>query len=127
MFEHLTNPLQTLFLLMSKLNKDGIICGTTNFYLGDGIEDSNDPGYMSHKGHVAYWSLKSMKTAVQKYDPQYNVILFEMVRPGSVLPDEMYNQLWPNKRVFFIYPSNEYKRFFTELKNETSILPIDKP
>ncbi len=99
-FEHLAEPKSAFSLLMSRLNPSGVICGTTHFYPGGAIEDNNNPGYMSHKGHVAYWNPKSMSYIARNY--HYAVASFEMIRPGSVLPDEKYGQLWPNKRVFFL-------------------------
>ena len=124
-FEHLAEPRSTLSLLMSRLWSGGVICGTTNFYTGGPIEDNNNPGYMSHKGHVAYWGLKSMGYIASKY--HYAVVAFEMMRPGSVLPDEKYGQLWPNKRVFFLYDPIAHQRYFQNLQKTTPILPIDKP
>lgn len=124
-FEHFAEPRSSFDLLMSLIRPNGVICGTTNFYPGGPIEDDNKPGYMSHKGHVAYWSLKSMTSIGRKY--QRAVAAFEMIRPGSVLPDEKYGQLWPNKRVFFIYEPSIHQSYFEVLLKSTPVLPIDKP
>lgn len=124
-FEHIAEPKYTFPLLMGRLRPHGVICGTTNFYLGAGIEDSNSPGYMSLRQHVAYWSLRSMSRLAQDY--RYAVAAFELVRPGSVLPDEDYGQLWPNKRVFFVYDPQAHRSYFEQLLKNTQILPIDRP
>ena len=124
-FEHFGEPRSSLDLLMSLLRPRGVICGTTNFYPGGRIEDENKPGYMSHGGHVAYWSLRSMTCLARNY--RRAVASFEMVRPGSLLPDEKYGQLWPNKRVFFIYDAAAHRDYFERLLRTTPILPIDKP
>jgi hypothetical protein len=123
--EHFARPYESFSQLMSNLTDDGIICGTTNFYPGGDIEDGNDPGYMSHRGHVAYWSKNSLGFLVEKFG--YTLAEFEMVRPGSVLPDEKFGQLWPNKRVFFIYKDRFWTDYFLDLKKKTPILPIDRP
>lgn len=123
-FEHFFDPKSSFDLLVSVLSDKGVICGTTNFYPGGSIVDSNNPGYMSHKGHVAYWSSISLGNLAKKFGLE--LLSFEMVRPGSVLPDEKFGQLWPNKRVFFIY-KNIHGNFFHNLYKTTPILPIDKP
>jgi SAM-dependent methyltransferase len=112
-FEHLTEPKNTFSLLMSRLRPHGVICGTTNFYLGTTIEDNNTPGYMSLKTHVAYWSFKSISRIAQDYD--YAVVAFEMIGP------------WPNKRVFFLYNPHTYQGYFENLLKTQPILPIDRP
>lgn len=124
-FEHFLEPGYYFDLLVNRLAEGGIICGTTNFYLGGSIEDENNPGYMSGKGHVVYWSYQSMTYIAKKYELMVSV--FELICPGSVLPDEKYGQLWPNKRVFFIYSPKVHKKYFDCLKKSTPILPIDKP
>jgi SAM-dependent methyltransferase len=124
-FEHFTEPSKTLSLLVSRLNPGGIICGTTDFYCGGSITDSNRPGYMSHSDHCSYWSARSMAFAATKHG--LKAIAFELIRPGSVLPDERYGQLWPNKRVFFIYDPRFHEDYFRSLHETTPILPIDRP
>lgn len=124
-FEHFVQPKTSLNLLIKHLEKGGIICGTTNFYDGCSIEDNNNPGYMSIKSHVAYWNHKSLSKGVEKYG--LVVSEFEMIRPGSVMPDEKYGQLYPNKRVFFIYEPHTYGDYFQNLSERSPILPIDKP
>ncbi|MFC1481903.1 class I SAM-dependent methyltransferase [Candidatus Neomarinimicrobiota bacterium] len=124
-FEHLADPKSVFSLFIDKLSPGGVICGTSNFYPGGPIEDDNKPGCMSIPGHVAYWSLKSMRHIAQYY--HFAVSAFEMIRPGSVLPDEKYGQLWPNKRVFFVYDPSIHQTYFEHLMETTPILPIDKP
>jgi SAM-dependent methyltransferase len=124
-FEHFTEPKQALASLVHHLSSDGIICGTTNFHPGGRIEDSNNPGYMSLKGHVAYWSSSSMSRAAAPLGLQLTA--FEMIRPGSVLPDEKFGQLWPNKRVFFLSRGHSHADYFEKLLASEPILPIDRP
>jgi SAM-dependent methyltransferase len=123
--EHFTNPKRSFELLVNCLKDDGVICGTTNFYPGGPLEDRNEPGYMSLMGHVAYWSHKSMSTLAKIYGLE--VVEFEMVRPGSVLPDMKFGQLFPNKRVFFVFHPEIHGEFFEALKVSMPILPIDRP
>jgi len=123
-FEHFVEPDRSLGLLFDRLSEGGVICGTTDFYPGTTIEDDNDPGYMSHEGHVAYWCEGSLGRMVQPRG--CGVTAFEMVRPGSVLPDEKFGQLWPRKRVFFIHDPDRIA-FFADLYEKTPILPIDQP
>ena len=89
------------------------------------IEDSNNPGYMSHRCHTAYWGHKSMAYMASIYG--LSLSEFEMQRPGSVIPDQKYGQLFPNKRVFFIYDRERHGDYFDNLKNCSPILPIDRP
>jgi MoaA/NifB/PqqE/SkfB family radical SAM enzyme/tetratricopeptide (TPR) repeat protein/SAM-dependent methyltransferase len=124
-FEHFTDPKAAFSIMKNRLRKNGVICGTTNFYLGETIEDENNPGYMSHRSHVAYWSVRSMKRLAEYYG--YAVAAFELICPGSVLPDEKYGQLWPNKRVFFIYDPIFHQSYFEKLFECNPILPIDRP
>lgn len=114
-FEHLTEPKETISLLMSRLNANGLICGTTKFYLGGSIEDGSKPGYMSYHGHVAYWSQKSMSRIAS--DNGYAVAAFEMISPMTGLP---------NKCVFFIHRTYVHGAYFQNLLNTTPILPIDR-
>ncbi len=122
-FEHFLDPVDSMSFLVSHLSEKGIICGTTEFYQGGPIEDENK--YMNAKSHVAYWSLRSMLYLAG----QFNMAIeeFEMIRPGSVLPDEKFGLLWPNKRVFFIFNPKFHKDYFEKLKKKSQILPIDNP
>ncbi len=124
-FEHFPEPRKSLDLLNHHLARAGIICGTTNFYPGGLLEDGNNPGYMSLASHVAYWSTRSMAFIATAYGMLLTE--FEMMRPGSVEPDEKYGQLYPNKRVFFLYDAMMHREYFSRLKAATPILPIDNP
>lgn len=124
-FEHFVEPIKTLALLVGKLNPGGVIAGTTDFYDDQSILDCNKPGYMSHADHVVYWSARSMAFAAGTH--KLKSIHFQMIRPGSILPDEKYAQLWPNKRVFFIYDPEFHDTYFRKLKESQPILPIDQP
>lgn len=121
--EHFVIPHESMSFLMKHLEPGGIICGTTDFYFP--IDKVMDPvGYMKGN-HYTYWSFDSLSILIGDYG--YELSLFEMVRPGSVLPDEKFNKLWPNKRVFFIYDPNYHKEYFEALQKHIPILPIDKP
>ncbi|WP_029457778.1 class I SAM-dependent methyltransferase [Solidesulfovibrio alcoholivorans] len=121
--EHFVNPLESFGLLFSCLAPEGIVAGTTDFYPGGPIEDANR--YMSHKGHVAYWSQASLQTVAARFDR--SVTAFEMVRPGSILPDEKFRLLWPNKRVFFMHGRGENGRRLRALHHDMDILDINMP
>ena len=108
---------------MEHLNPGGIVCGTTDFYFPtDTIIDS--AGYM--KGtHYIYWSYNSLALVLK--DHGHELELFELIRPGSILPDEKFKKLWPNKRVFFMFDPKYHGDFFSKLKELIPILPIDRP
>lgn len=122
--EHFHKPINTFKFLYKLLDTDGIICGTTDFYIGKTLKESDLSEYLKSSGHVAYWNNKSLSFLVKNF--KYMVTDFEMIRPGSVLPDEKFGKLWPNKRVFFIH-SNKEIDYFHKKKIMTPILPIDHP
>jgi hypothetical protein len=122
-FEHFVDPVATIELLTNHLSERGIICGTTDFYPGGPIEDKNK--YMKAASHVSYWRVKSMEYIAKKF--RFDLSCFELIRPGSILPDVKFGLLWPNKRFFFLYKPGLYREFFYRLKKEFPILPIDKP
>lgn len=123
--EHFSKPLESFRILFGHLAASGIVAGTTNFYPGGPVEDENTPGYMSPKGHVAYWSLSSLARIAATHGKA--VTAFEMVRPGSVVPDERFGQLWPNKRVFFLHDREAQQRIFSELHADLDTLDINMP
>ena len=99
-FEHLHDPRRWIGYVVRNLAPHGVWSGSTNLYPGYGpIEDEQTVGYMSFPGHVAYWSERSLARALAEHG--MDVVLFEMVCPGSVKPDPRYNSLFPNKRLFF--------------------------
>lgn len=122
-FEHLHNPQRWIGDILRSLHSGGILCGTTNFYFGGPIEDQQKVGYMSLPGHVAYWSERSLSRIVEPYGMR--VVAFEMICPGSVKPDKKYNDLFPNKRVFFASSDVAKMKRLEQIKSETPILPID--
>ena len=123
--EHFREPARSLRTIFERLAPGGIVCGTTNFYFGRPLENANTPGYMSHAGHVAYWSERSLRRAVSTWEME--IALFHLVRPGIISPDETYGQYWLNKRAFFIFDRRRYAQFFAELFRSTPVLPIDRP
>ena len=123
--EHFSDPLGSLRLLVETTGGEGIVCGTTNFRLGRAIVDGNTPGYMSLGDHVAYWSPSSLAHAAAQLG--LAVKLFELVCPGSVKRDEKFGQLYPNKRVFFVYPDARFGAYFDKRAIDLPILPIDRP
>ena len=122
--EHFADPLGSFRELLAKRTKKGVICGTTDFYYEGPIEDSVEPGYMRPVTHVAYWTERSMQRFARKHG--LGCCFFELVRPGSVLPDEKYGRLWPNKRVFFLYDRRLHGQYFQAVRRSSPILPIDK-
>lgn len=122
--EHFHKPLKIFYFLHSLLNKSGTICGTTDFFIGKTLRESDTSEYMKSKGHIAYWNNSSLSRLSKNF--QYLVTDFELIRPGSILPDEKFGKLWPNKRVFFIH-SLENKEYFLQKKSVSPILPIDNP
>lgn len=121
--EHFAEPAEAFGQLFSLARDAGCICGTTDFWLRGGIEEPNK--YMNAKTHVAYWSEKSIRRVAARRG--WSAQAFEMVRPGSVLPDEKFGVLWPNKRVFFLFDASYHGAYFRRLKCHTPILPIDNP
>ena len=121
--EHLNYPQKAFSTILNCMKLNGILCGTTNFHPGGDIEDGQKVGYMSFRNHVAYWSEKSMTKLLGNFG--MNLITFEMVCPGSVKPDLKYNDLFPNKRVFFASADEDVISFLIELKSKNPILPID--
>lgn len=53
------------------------------------------------------------------------VILFELVCPGSVKPDKTYNSLFPNKRIFFASRDRELMSSLRARREIEPILPLD--
>lgn len=123
--EHLLEPAASFAQLFALLKPAGIICGTTDCWPGGDVEDGGQPGYMSHLAHVAYWCEHSLQRIAAAHG--YRVALHEMVRPGSVLPDERFGRLWPNKRVFFLFDELCHGAYFADLKTRLPVLPIDRP
>ncbi|MCX6021468.1 MAG: methyltransferase domain-containing protein [Chloroflexi bacterium] len=119
--EHLTTPMRTLRTLRTHLSTSGVIAGTTDIWDGTPIGDHI---YLDSDFHLVYWSPSSLKAAAAQLGLE--VALFELIRPGSVLPDEKFGILWPRKRVFFLYPP-EHRGYFAALRERHPILPIDRP
>lgn len=123
-FEHFHDPNRWVGTLAANLAPDGVLCGSTNFYPGQGpIEDSQTIGYMSLDGHVAYWSEAALAKCFGQLGLE--VVVFELVCPGSVKPDLMWGSLFPNKRLFFASRDKKVIEALTELKASTPILPCD--
>lgn len=123
-FEHFTNGRYYFNLINNHLNSDGIICGTTNFYPGSGsIEDNQKLGYMSIREHLCYWSEASLSYICNQYN--YHLVTFEMIRPGSVLPDTKYNEIYENKRIFFISRDKRIIKKLEAAKISNPIIDLD--
>ncbi len=121
--EHFNRPMESIKDIVNSLGTNGIFCGTTNLFPGGRIEDGQTIGYMSLRNHVAYWSERSLSHILDKFG--LNLITFEMICPGSVKPDRKYNDLFPNKRVFFTSSDKKAMNDLNNLKMEVPILPID--
>jgi SAM-dependent methyltransferase len=124
-FEHFSDPRRNIELLVQRLAPGGVIAGTTDFYRDGRLVDDSEPGYLRSAGHVAYWSEKSLGRLAASFG--LALALFELVRPGSVLPDEKFGKIWINKRVFFLFDPSRHQDYFTTLRHTTPILPIDNP
>lgn len=122
-FEHFHQPRRWIGEIAASLKPGGVLCGTTNFHPGGRIEDGQKVGYMSLRGHVAYWSETSFSRAVDAHGMK--AVFFEMVCPGSVKRDLKYDDLFPNKRVFFATSDEKRMHQLTELRRSTPVLPID--
>jgi hypothetical protein len=110
--------------LVKNLAHDGVLCGSTNFYPGQGpIEDDQVIGYMSLDGHVAYWTEEALAAALQPLG--LGVVLFELVCPGSVKPDLTFNSLFPNKRLFFASRDKALLERLRSIKRRMPVLPCD--
>lgn len=121
--EHLTRPRRQLALLQRALAPGGIICGTTDIFPGGDIDACDDVGYMALRGHVTYWTEQALAHVFAEWGLQ--LVLFEMIRPGSVLPDSKRQQLYPNKRVFFLTADTEALAEFRKLRDQNPVLPLD--
>lgn len=123
-FEHLHDPHRWLGALVRNLTPTGALCGSTNFYPGFGpIEDNQAIGYMSLGGHVAYWSERSLATALAR--DGLETVFFELVCPGSVKPDLGTNSLFPNKRLFISSRDTELIEHLRTLREREPVLPCD--
>lgn len=123
-FEHLHDPNRWISTLVENLASDGVLCGSTNFYPGSGpIEDGQEIGYMSLGGHVAYWSQPALANCFGRFGLE--VVLFELVCPGSVKPDLTYGTLVPNKRLFFASRDASVVAILTAMKARNPVLPCD--
>ncbi len=121
-FEHFDAPAETLSFLNERLTQDAVICGTTDFIQDGQIEEPAE--YFRSGSHVACWSTQSMTYAASLIDRQ--LAAFQMGNPGIGVPGRKTARLWPNKRVFFLYPP-KYQFYFDSLQKHWPTLPIDRP
>ena len=124
-FEHLGAPSEVLSKLHGLLSDRGIICGTTNFYLGGPIEDINNPGYMSHELHLSYWSHEAMSFAAERIGMKQ--IDFQMQCPGSVFLDEKVRAALAQQAGVFHVQRPRRLRTASKCLGKLPILPINKP
>lgn len=123
-FEHFVRPRKDFELILNHLENDGILCGTTNFYPDSGpIIDNQQLGYMEIKEHQSYWSKKSMSMFAKKH--KLELILFKMIRPGSVLRDTKYNEIYENKVVFFLTRDKKKYKKLLKIRDKNRILNLD--
>ena len=120
-FEHLTNPAETVDVLKAHLTKDGVIAGTTDLFDNS---DISDHFYLLPPFHISYWSKESFRKIALMTGR--SAAFFELECPGSTYPDERFHLLWPRKRVFFLYPP-QHDAYFQDLSHRYSVLPINKP
>ena len=75
--------------------------GTSDFYNGSEIyEGKNKIGYMSMKGHNAYWNQKSLRYLLD--EKGYELITFQAICPGKNIKSPDDEEFHPNKTIFFI-------------------------
>ncbi|RLA51485.1 MAG: hypothetical protein DRR42_10175 [Gammaproteobacteria bacterium] len=122
-FEHFHDPVKWVGIIVGRLTDGGTVCGTTNFYPGGTIEDNQKVGYMSINQHVAYWSEHSMARLMELFG--MTLITFEMVCPGSIKPDLKFNDLFPNKRVFFASSDKNVIKRLQAIKDQSPVLQLD--
>lgn len=122
-FEHFHDPIKWAGMIARSLKEGGVVCGTTNFYPGGPIEDGQKVGYMSLLGHVVYWSESAMGRLMEQFGMQ--LVTFEMVCPGSVKPDLKFNDLFPNKRIFFASSDQRIIEQLLQLKAGNPIMQLD--
>lgn len=65
--EHLFEPIRVFQQLALLLKQDGLFCGTTNFSVNGEVEDDDGFGYMRPRGHVIYWSERSLRVAFSRF------------------------------------------------------------
>jgi SAM-dependent methyltransferase len=63
--EHFFDPMGELTSIARLCRKDGVFCGSTGFSSSGEVEDGG-AGYMSPRGHVIYWSERSLGRAFEK-------------------------------------------------------------
>jgi len=64
--EHFFDPIQELAKIAALCASGGVFCGSTGFSAAGEIEDEGH-GYMSHRGHIIYWSERSLARAFEDF------------------------------------------------------------
>lgn len=67
-FEHFTDPLAEIGLLVDHLKAEGAIIGSTDFWHGGSLahHPSSDPTYWQHVTHVTAWTWKSLAEVARR-------------------------------------------------------------
>jgi SAM-dependent methyltransferase len=60
--EHLFDPVDEMKGIVNHCERDGIFCGSTGFSKDGGVDEGPNR-YMAPRGHVIYWSERSLKAA----------------------------------------------------------------
>jgi len=122
--EHFNKPRLQIINLLESVGKDGVICGTSDFYNGSEIyEGENKIGYMSWKGHNTYWNQKSLRYLLD--DTEYELFTFKVICPGEFVKCPLDDELHPNKTFFFITKNKKYMEFLNAEKEKNKTLPFD--
>ena len=122
--EHFNKPRLQIINLLESVGKDGVICGTSDFYNGSDIyEGENKIGYMSWKGHNTYWNQKSLRYLLD--DTGYELVTFKAICPGEFVKFPLDDELHPNKTFFFITKNKKYMELLNAEKEKNKTLPFD--
>ena len=123
--EHFNKPRLQITNLLESVGKMGVICGTSDFYNGSDIyEEGNKIGYMSMKGHNAYWNQKSLSYLLD--EKGYELITFQVICPGKGVKSSEDEEFHPNKTIFFITKNKRILDILNEEKMKNSVLPFDE-
>jgi SAM-dependent methyltransferase len=109
--EHFFDPLPEFTRIASVLEPEGIFCGSTNFSLRGGVEDDDGFGYMSHRGHVVYWSDSSLRSAFARLGWTFHSFQFDFSIPT-------------NRRFFFGTRHAPWSAALDRMVRDTPVLPF---
>ncbi len=107
--EHLFDPIKEMAKVCSLYEPGGIFCGSTGFSIDGEVEDDGH-GYMVSRGHVIYWSEKSLSAA--------------FARLGWSLTTFRLASKVPTGRLFFGTANDDIRVSLSEVKKTYSERPL---